>query len=72
MTWFANKRRRMKNLHNGSKSPEKVKTIVKCRKAGKFPEGAAEILRHYFCHGKLNYPTAPQKEILADETVRFA
>ena len=56
-TWFANKRRRMKPLHDGSKSPEKAKTIVKCGKEGRFPKGAAEILRSYFDHGKLTRRT---------------
>ena len=62
--WFAIKRQR------GSKLPEKAKTIVKCKKAGKFPKGAAELLRHYFDHRKLYYPEAPQKQILANKTVR--
>ena len=60
----------MKPLHDGSKSPEKAKTIVKCGKEGRFPKGAAETLRSYFDHGKLIYPAALQKKILATETVR--
>ena len=66
-SWFANKRQRTANHHNGSKLPEKAKTIVKYRK---FPRGAAEVLQHYFEHCKRYYPTAPQRQILANKTVR--
>jgi hypothetical protein len=69
-TWFANKRRRTKIRHKGSPLSEEAKAIVKSTKAGKLPRGVSDVLRLYFDRDKLHYPTALQKQMLAEETVR--